>query len=170
MASSDTPELDDIPFYKELTSSYWDLYSKAQETCSIIVIPQHVTNPSSLSREIFESHLYRPSPFYLRKHISLNEKYEIEYDNSRTLKVVYKKENFGEKCIKVISKEDFRDSVRQRTCSILIVDQPIVDINVSKSSQNGSGRKPSTKPFVQMVRFFNNKLSSFKFYSFVCFF
>jgi hypothetical protein len=160
MASSDTPELDELIFYQELISSYSDLYTKAQESCSIIIIPQHLTNPSSLTRDIIESHLYRPSPCYLRKHLSWNEKYEIEYDNNRTLKVFYKKESVGEKCVKVISREDVRDSIRQRAYSILIVDQPIVDINTTRNSQNGLGRRPSVKPFIQPVRFLNQNFSS----------
>jgi len=154
MSSLDTPELDELLFYQELTSSYSDLYTKAQETCSIIVIPQHLTNPSSLTRDIFESHLFRPSPCYLRKHISWNEKYEIEYDNSRILKVFYKKESVGEKRVKVIGKEDVRDTARQRAYSILIVDQPIVDIN---GARNGLAKKPSNKPIIQPV---NNQYSS----------
>ncbi|CAF4050992.1 unnamed protein product [Rotaria sordida] len=155
MASSDTPELEDLPFYQLLTSNFNDLYLKAQEACSIIVIPQHLLNNSTLTRDIFESHLFRPSPCYLRKHVSWNDKYEIEFDNNRTIRFFYKKGGAGEKHVKILSQEDVRDSIRKRSYSILIIEQPLIDINGIKTSQNGSLGKTINKPFIPPVSFNN---------------
>jgi hypothetical protein len=157
MASSDTPELEDLLFYQQLTSNFPDLYTKAQHECSIIVIPQDLANSSLLTRDAFESHLFRPSPFYLRKHVSWNDKYEIELDNNRTIRLFYKKEGAGEKRVKIVSQEDVRDSIRQRSYTILIIEQPLIDVNVIKTSQNGSFLKPISKPFTPPVRY-NKKI------------
>lgn len=137
MASSETPELEDLLFYQQLTSNFNDLYGKAQELCSILVIPQHLSNASFLTRDMVESHLFRPSPCYLRKHVSLNEKYEIELDTNRTIRFFYKKEGAGEKRVKVLSQEDVLDSTRKRSYSILIIEQPLIDINAVKNQLNG---------------------------------
>lgn len=137
MASSETPELEDLLFYQQLTSNFNDLYGKAQELCSILVIPQHLSNASFLTRDMVESHLFRPSPCYLRKHVSLNEKYEIELDTNRTIRFFYKKEGAGEKRVKVLSQEDVLDSTRKRSYSILIIEQPLIDINAVKNPLNG---------------------------------
>jgi len=157
MASSDTPVLEELIFYQQLTSNYSDLYTQAQEICSIIVIPQHLSNPCLLTRDAIESHLFRPSPCYLRKHISWNDKYEIELDNNnnRTIRVFYKKAGAGEKRIKILSQEDVRDSIRQHTYKILIVEQPIIDINRFKKSPNGLPIRPPNKPSTSSVKFNN---------------
>jgi hypothetical protein len=153
MATSDTPEVEDLVFYQQLITSYSDLYLKAQEICSIIVIPQYLSNTSLLTRDVFESHLFRPSPCYLRKHVSCNDKYEIEFDNNRTIRIFYKKEGAGEKRIKILSQEDVRDSIRRRAYSILIVEQPLVDLNgITKSSPNGLQAKLSNKSSLPTVR------------------
>lgn len=159
MASSDIPELEDLLFYQQLTSNFSDLYTKAQNTCSIIVIPQYIANSSLLTRDAFESHLFRPSPMYLRKHVSWNDKYEIEFDTNRTIRVFYKKEGAGEKRVKILSQEDVRDSIRQRAYSILIIEQPLIDIHVIKHSQNGSPLKPLTKSLTSPVSFNNSCIS-----------
>ncbi|CAF0772154.1 unnamed protein product [Rotaria sordida] len=162
MASSDTPELEDLPFYQLLTSNFNDLYLKAQEACSIIVIPQHLLNNSTLTRDIFESHLFRPSPCYLRKHVSWNDKYEIEFDNNRTIRFFYKKGGAGEKHVKILSQEDVRDSIRKRSYSILIIEQPLIDINGIKTSQNGSLGKTINKPFTPPAPKFNGATASYE--------
>ncbi|CAF2530236.1 unnamed protein product [Rotaria sp. Silwood2] len=162
MASSDTPELEDLPFYQLLTSNFNDLYIKAQDTCSIIVIPQYLSTTSLLTRDIFESHLFRPSPCYLRKHVSWNDKYEIEFDNNRTIRFFYKKGGAGEKRVKILSQEDVRDSIRQRSYSILIIEQPLIDINVVKNSQNGLLAKTIIKPFTPSVSKFNATTASYE--------
>jgi len=153
MASPDTLEAEDLPFYQQLTSNYSDLFAKAQDICSIIVIPQHLSNSSLLTRDVFESHLFRPSPCYIRKHVSWNEKYEIELDNNRTIRLFYKKEGAGEKRIKVLSQEDVRDSSRQRSYSVLIVEQPLIDTVGIKNSPNGSAKKLANKPSLPPVKF-----------------
>jgi hypothetical protein len=155
MALSDTLELEELLFYQQLISNYSELYSKAQDVCSIIVIPQHLSNPSLLTRDIFESHLFRPSPCYIRKHVSWNDKYEIELDTNRTIRVFHKKEGAGEKRIKILSQEDFRDSIRQRAYRILIVEQPLVDLNGMKNSQNGSANRTPNRPITSQVKFNN---------------
>ena len=156
MASFDTPELDELPFYQQLTLNFPDLYTKAQEICSIIVIPQYISNCSLLTRDIFESHLYRPSPFYLRKHVSLNEKYEIEFDTNRTIRIFHKKEGLGEKRVKILSQEDVHDSIRQHTYNILIIEQPLVDINGIKALQNNSSIQTNTVSLTSTVMFSNH--------------
>ncbi|CAF4438201.1 unnamed protein product [Adineta steineri] len=121
--TSDSIELEELQFYKLLTSNFSDLYTKAQSTCSIIVIPQQLSYLFPLKRDIFESHVYRPSPMYVRKHVSWNDKYEIEFDNNRTIRFFYKKDGVGEKRIKVLSQEDVRDTIRKSAYSILIIEQ-----------------------------------------------
>lgn len=143
MATSDVPEVEDLAFYQQLTSSFSDLYSRAQETCSVIVIPAHL-NTVLLKRDAFESHLFRPSPMYLRKHVSWNDKYEIEFDANRTIRLFYKKEGVGEKRVKILSQEDVRDSVRHRAYSILVVEQPLVDISGLENATNGAAFRPMT--------------------------
>ncbi|CAF1281038.1 unnamed protein product [Rotaria sp. Silwood1] len=162
MASSDIPDLEELRFYQLLTSNFNDLYIKAQDICSIIVIPQYVSNTSSLPRDLFESHLFRPSPFYLRKHVSWNDKYEIEFDNNRTIRFLYKKGGVGEKRVKILSQEDVRDSVRQRSYSILIIEQPLIDIHAIKTSQNGSLLKTINKPFIPTVAKFSVTSASYE--------
>ena len=152
MSSSDTPEVEDLVFYQQLITNYSDLYLKAQEICSIIVIPQYLSNTSLLTRDVFESHLFRPSPCYLRKHVSCNDKYEIEFDNNRTIRIFYKKEGAGEKRIKILSQEDVRDSIRRRAYSILIVEQPLVDLNGMTKPSNGSGGKLTNKSSLPTVK------------------
>ena len=147
MASSDTPELEEILFYQYLTTNFPDLYAKVQEICSIIIVPQHITNPSIITRDLVESHLFQPSLFFIQKHISLNEKYEIEFDSNRTIRVVEKKDNSNEKRIKILGQEDVRDSIRQRSYNILIVEQVIVDITKFKQNSNVSVSKlQNTRP------------------------
>jgi len=167
MASSDTPEVEDLPFYQQLTSNYSDLFAKAQDICSIIIIPQHLSNSFVLTRDAFESHLFRPSPCYIRKHVSWNEKYEIELDNNHTIRIFYKKEGAGEKRVKVLSQEDVRDSVRQRNYSLLIVEQPIIDTIGVKNSLNGSAKKSVNKSSIPPVKFSKNDSLSHKFLFFL---
>lgn len=155
MASSDIPELEDLIFYQQLTTTYSDIYIKAQDTCSIMIIPQYLPNSSMLTRDIIESHLFRPSPCYIRKHVSCNDKYEIELDNNRTIKIFYKKEGVGEKRMKILSQEDVRDSGRQRAYSLLIVEQPIIDLISIKNSSNGSANRLTTKSSIPPVNFIN---------------
>ena len=153
MSTSDTPEIEDLLFYQQLTTTYSELYNKAQDVCSIIIVPLHIANPSFLSRDVFESHLFRPSPCYLRKHVSWNDKYEVEFDSNRTIKIFYKKEGVGEKRIKILSQEDVRDSIRQRAYSILVVEQPIIDLNGTKNSSILSGNRLQTKTSNSSVKF-----------------
>jgi hypothetical protein len=160
MASFDTPEVEELPFYQLLTSTYSDLYLRAQESCSIIVVPQYLLNTSLLTRDTFESHLYRPSPCYLRKHVSWNDKYEIEFDNNRTIKFFYTKGGAGDKRIKILSQEDVRDSIRKRAYSILIVEQPLIDLHTPKPV-NGSTiplTNKSSFPSVSLKEFLNKKI------------
>ena len=138
MSTPDTFELEDLYFYEQLVSSYSDLYAKAQKGCSVIVIPQHISNSSSLNRDIMQSHLFRRSPYFVGKHISDNDKYEIEFDNNRTLKVIHKKGGVGEKRIKVLSQEDVRDTIHGHSYNILVVEQPIVDIEESRTLLGGT--------------------------------
>lgn len=138
MATPDIPELEDIYFYQKLTSSFSEIYGKAKDICSIIVIPLHIPITSTFTRDIIESHLFIPSPCFIRKHTSFNEKYDIELDNNNILKVFQKKDGVGEKRIKILGKEDVRNSVQNRSYSILIVEQPLVDIPVSRTAPNGS--------------------------------
>lgn len=149
MASSDTPEIDELLFYQYLTTNFTDLYLTAQEACSIMIIPQYVINPSIITRDVIESHLFHPSPLFIQKHISLNEKYEIEFDSNRTIRVLNKKDNSNEKRIKILGQEDVRDSIRQRSYSILIVEQLIIDISKSKQNSNSSASKlQNTRPMI----------------------
>ena len=151
MASSDTPDIEELLFYQQLTSNHPDLYAKAQDLCSIIVIPQHLSHASILTRDAFESHLFRPSPCYIRKHVSWNEKYEIELDSNRTIRITYKKAGAGEKLIKVLSHEDVRNSLQQRTYSILIVEQPLVDTNGMRNGPKTPPSKTMSKPSAPVV-------------------
>lgn len=153
MTAPDVPELEDIVFYQQLTTVYSDSYLKAQETCSIIVIPHNSPPASMLTRDIIESHLFRPSPMYIRKHVSCNDKYEIEFDNNRTIRIFYKKEGVGERRVKILSQEDVRDSARQRTYSILIVEQPIIESVGLKNSSNGSANSLTNKSSIPSVKF-----------------
>ena len=154
MTAPDIPELEDLYFYQKLTSSFSDVYTRATDVCSIIVIPLNIPNASSLTRDIIESHLFRPSPCFVRKHISCNEKYEIELDSNRTLKVFLKKDGAGEKRVKVLSQEDVRNSVQNRSYSILIVEQPLVDMNGTRAAPSGSmANRLIGKPSDQSVRF-----------------
>lgn len=154
MASSDTPEIDELLFYQYLTTNFTDLYLTAQEACSIMIIPQYVINPSIITRDVIESHLFHPSPLFIQKHISLNEKYEIEFDSNRTIRVLNKKDNSNEKRIKILGQEDVRDSIRQRSYSILIVEQLIIDISKSKQNSNSSASKlQNTRPMILDQKF-----------------
>ncbi|CAF2078026.1 unnamed protein product [Rotaria magnacalcarata] len=146
MASPDTLELEELVFYQQLISNFHDLYTRAQQLCSILVIPQRLSTTSSLTRDIFESHVFRPSPCYLRKHVSWNDKYEIELDTNRAIRFFYKKDGAGEKRVKILSQEDVRDSIRQRSYSILIIEQPLIDTNAIKNLPNGTILKSIRKP------------------------
>ena len=151
MASEDISELEELLFYQQLITNFSDLYTKAQDICSIIVVPQYLLN-SLLTRDIFESHLFRPSPCYLRKHISWNDKYEIELESNRMIRIFNRKEGAGEKRIKILSQEDIHDSFRKRSYSVLIVEQPLIEINGMKSIQNSSLTKPMSKSFAIPVK------------------
>lgn len=150
MALPDTPELEDLLFYQQLISNFSDFYTKAQESCSVIVIPQHF-NAVLLKRDAFESHIFRPSPMYLRKHVSWNDKYELEFDTNRTIRFFYKKEGAGEKRIKILSQEDVRDSIRQRAYCILIIEQPLVDLNGLEQLSNTNIYKQLLRPISPSV-------------------
>jgi hypothetical protein len=143
MASSDTPEVEDLLFYQQLISNHSDLYTKAQDSCSIIVIPQHLSNFSLLTRDSFESHVFRPSPCYIGKHVSWNDKHEIEYDTNDTIRIFYKKEGAGEKRVRILSQEDVRNSQRKRTYTILIVEQPLID-GIKRSPSGWISRSTGT--------------------------
>lgn len=154
MTSPDIPEVEELYFYQKLTSSFSDVYARAKDICSIIIIPLNVPNATSLTRDIIESHLFRPSPCFVRKHVSCNEKYEIELDNNRTLKVFLKKDGAGEKRVKVLGQEDVRNSVQNRSYSILIIEQPLVDMNGARAAPNGSMiNRLISKSSDQSVRF-----------------
>ncbi|UJR34109.1 hypothetical protein I4U23_021516 [Adineta vaga] len=161
MAQQDIPELEDLLFYQQLTSNFSDLYTKVQEACSIVVIPQYL-NTVILKRDAFESHIFRPSPMYLRKHVSLNDKYEIEFDNNRTIRFFYKKEGVGEKRIKILSQEDVRDSIRQRAYSILIIEQPLIDLNGLEHVPNTTSFKTIIRPLLPSVSRFNASAGSYE--------
>ena len=105
MASPDTLELEELVFYQQLTSNFHDLYARAQQSCSILVIPQHLSITSSLTRDIFESHVFRPSPCYLRKHVSWNDKYEIEFDTNAAVLINKSGEPVGTRIFGPVTRE-----------------------------------------------------------------
>ena len=147
MSSADTPDLEDLLFYQQLTSNFADLYDQAQESCSFMVIPLNVSYGSLLTRDTVASHLFRPSPLYTGKHVSLNDRCELEFDDNRAIRVSYKKKGAGEKLFKIVSQEDVRYSQRQRNYSFLVVEQPLIDINAFKSPHgNLIARTPSNPP------------------------
>ncbi|CAF1098503.1 unnamed protein product [Adineta steineri] len=160
--TSDSIELEELQFYKLLTSNFSDLYTKAQSTCSIIVIPQQLSYLFPLKRDIFESHVYRPSPMYVRKHVSWNDKYEIEFDNNRTIRFFYKKDGVGEKRIKVLSQEDVRDTIRKSAYSILIIEQPLIDITGIETTLNGSPSRQIIRPMKQTEHLFTQSTASYE--------
>ncbi|CAF0935056.1 unnamed protein product [Adineta ricciae] len=161
MTSSDVPELEDLPFYQQLISNHSDFYAKVQGACSFIIIPQHL-NAVLLKRDAFESHIFRPSPMYLRKHVSWNDKYEIEFDNNRAIRFFYKKQGAGEKRIKILSQEDVRDSARQRTYTILIIEQPLIDLNGFEQISNNSLYKPIIRTLSPTIPRFNTSTASYE--------
>jgi hypothetical protein len=87
--------------------------------------------------------------------VSWNDKYEIELDHNRTIRIFYKKGGAGEKRVKILSQEDVRDSIRQRSYNILIVEQPLIDINRVKNSPNSLVNRPINKLSIPSVRFQN---------------
>lgn len=137
MTSSDTPDIEDLLFYRQLVNDYSDLYSKAHEKCSMMIIPQTLPDSSKLSRDVFEAHLFAPSPLYKGKHASFNDQYEIELENHRTIRVTQKKRGAGERSIKILGQEDVHSSQSRRSYTILIIDQPLVDPTRLRSSLNG---------------------------------
>ena len=79
-----------------------------------MVIPLNVSFGSLLTRDIVASHLFPPSPLFKGKHVSSNDKYEMEFDISRSIRVSYKMKGAGEKLFRIISQEDVRLTHRQR--------------------------------------------------------
>jgi hypothetical protein len=151
MSSFDTPDLEELSFYRQLVSNHSDLYQKVQISCSIIVIPQNLSHASLLARDVFESHIFRPSPFFKGKHVSWNELYELEFDANGYIRVVHKKKGVGERLFRIISQEDVRHSQRQHNYSILIVAQPLVDINVVTSVQVNALNKATSNVMLPPV-------------------
>lgn len=127
--SSEIPDIEDLLFYQQLTSNHADLYVQAQDSCSYMVIPLSVSYGSPLTRDIVASHLFRPSPLFKGKHVSLNDKCEMEFDIGRSIRVSYKTKGAGEKLFRIISQEDVRLTHRQRNYTLLIVEQPLIEMN-----------------------------------------
>lgn len=143
MSLDDNDELqyDDLSFYQQLTTKFGPGFKDATKNCSIIVVPRIEVGDYSLSREVFESHIFLPSPLYRKKHVSLNGWYEIEIDTNNTLRISYKDKGVGSRITKILGQEEIHSSSRPNSYSIIIVDQPLVDI--SKQKRAPLSRVPS---------------------------
>ncbi|CAF1490436.1 unnamed protein product, partial [Didymodactylos carnosus] len=118
----DVPELEHCLFYNWLINDFIDLYLKAQNICSLVLVPSSNVTKYDYNREFVESHLFRSSPLFKGKHISLNLKYEISVEDNRTIHI-YKPTT--DKLIKILDQENVFDSSTQRSYIILIIDRPL---------------------------------------------
>ena len=149
---TDTPDIEDLFFYRQLREDYSDLYSKAHDCCSFMIIPQNLPSSAKLPRDVFESHLFSPSALYKGKHASFNDKHEIEMESGRAIRVTYKGRNAGERSIKVISQEDMYNSQRRRNYTILVVDRPLVELSNIRAVPNGHLSRIPSNPSQLSVR------------------
>jgi len=155
MTSTDTPDFEDLVFYRQLIEDQTDLYSKAHQTCSFMIIPQNLPSSGKLVRDVFESHLFAPSPLYKNKHASLNDKYEIELENNQAFRLTNRRRGAGERSIKILSQEIISSSQNRRSYTIIVIDQPLVELATVRSSLAGRLSRVPSNPVSMATPKFN---------------
>ncbi|XP_033113528.1 uncharacterized protein LOC117114094 [Anneissia japonica] len=120
----DHEDLDYNPLYKALQTKYWEKFSKAQENCYLICIPQAASLAGVIINQAFvDTHVLKPSPM-LKDHYISTDKTE-----SKTIIVdedfVLVTEGFKNKGrIKVLS-EELGYNKDYKPFKILIVQKPL---------------------------------------------